>query len=248
MCPEYMKNFKIILIITSIICLLIFEISCKSIGLFHIADDVLPIPSIILFLYYTLVLKGKNLFFLTFILLDTISLSFNFLSENNNITFYASMWFSIISFICFFIYIIKKIDSKILIKKHLPYAMILSVLAIYIVYSLNNSIFDNEEEWSLPIILTEVLYNITLTSLLIVSFINYAYNDSTKQLLLLLFCIGLVFSEIIYAVINLYDATKFINSFDVIVSILFFASYISLTFYLNSGSDKTNETLNSVQN
>jgi len=242
-------NFKIILIII-ISCLLVLEIYSRSSGFFLVLNIIYPIPSILFFFYYVFILKGKNLLFSAFILFDALSIASIYITEYNTISYYLSMAFSIICYVCFLIYIVKKIDLQFLMKRHLPYAIPLGILTIYMIYSLNNSILNNGNELQISNIVTEVIYNVLLTAILIVSFINYAYNDSKKEFFLLLFCTGLVFSEIIFAIAGLSKSTKILYILDLLISIFYFMSYIFLIYYLDYKKIEKDKdrTLNSIQN
>ena len=233
---------KIIAVIILFI-LLITTIYLKRLGLFFTADQLFPIPSILLLFYYVFILKGKNTLILIFMLFDALSLSLNFIEGYDELILNIASSFSIISFISIFIYIVKKINLKTLAKTHFIYPVVLIALGIYIVYSLPNSVvpFNNEDDPFTVGFIMGVLYNILIALILAVALINFIHNDSKKEFLLFLFCAGLTFGEIIYWLLAFTNAPKNRPVFEVLDAAVYFSTYAFLIYYLHALNTETNK-------
>ncbi|TYB79657.1 hypothetical protein [Bizionia myxarmorum] len=99
---------------------------------------------------------------------------------------------------CFLIAeVFKTINVRNVLKNYFIHIIVLMVLSIYISYvllTIVNPRFTYTEE---SLIIIELVYNIVMLLLLMVSIISYFYNDNKKTLFLFLGSICIVFSEVI---------------------------------------------------
>lgn len=124
---------------------------------------------------------------------------------------------------CFLIAeVFKTINVRNVLKNYSIHIIILLVLSIYIAYvlfTIVNPKFAYIEEY---LIIIELVYNIVMLLLLIVSLISYFYNDNKKTLFLFLGSICIVFSEVIqiayfyitdHDVLNIVQTLLFVTAF-----------------------------------
>lgn len=133
---------------------------------------------------------------LFFLFAEISSLAAN--STDLGIVYHLINSFYILAYINLVHFLYKRLDIEKVLKKLKYFSVVLLAFFGYAMYHLNSVLFagDGMTVWSVRFML-ETLYNLVVLVLFVLSFINFLYYDSKKELLLFLSCIALVFSEII---------------------------------------------------
>lgn len=153
----------------------------------------------ILIYFYSKKNKHKNVFFTVFLIGFAISEFFKmwfFTSELFN--HYISYIFIMTAYCSLITFFLKGMDAKRLIKKFKFHIFILITFNLYILYTLNQMILqdDSLEVFTFPFFL-EVFYNLLILLILSISLLYYLYTETKQALLLFLACVCIVFSEMI---------------------------------------------------
>ncbi|UAB75397.1 hypothetical protein [Mesoflavibacter sp. SCSIO 43206] len=158
---------------------------------------VLILPTLIYF--YSIKKKHKNVFFTVFLIGFAISEFFKmwiFTSELFN--HYISYVFIMTAYCSLITFFLKGMDAKRLIKKFKFHIFILITFNLYILYTLNQMILqDDSLEVFTFLFFLEVFYNLLILSILSMSLLYYLYTETKQALLLFLACVCIVFSEMI---------------------------------------------------
>jgi len=233
-------NIKIIITLV-LISSLILEMYFLYNNLVKTSFIFIPIPPISIFIYNSFILKNKSILLFTFILFNALAYSSFFIDTHDYYTYYVITYLRIIAHFFLLIYIFKKINFKILIKKYIFLVLILNILAIYIINSLYHFIVDNASQWQLSNMTLEMSFFIIITLILVLSFANYAHQDSKKEFLLFIFCTGLAFSEIITAMVYFPHSLMLSTIFKYLEPIIFHLHYIAIIYYCYLVSQRENE-------
>lgn len=149
---------------------------------------------------YFLKAKIKDLSYIIFISLYSVAdiIRVIDLSRVHNITYYICNAMFIISYVFLISYTIRTINFGDLLKRFRFEIFILVLLIAYMIYALVEIVkpVSFEMQYQLSVQIFELLYNLVLMVLLIISFLNYIQNTSKKQLLLFIACAIIMLSEL----------------------------------------------------
>ena len=158
---------------------------------------VLILPTLIFF--YTSFKGKKSILFIVFLSGFAISeiLKLWFITSEV-IYYYTSYAFIMLAYSSLIILFIKGIKFKKLIKYFKFHLIILVAFNLYILYTLNEMILQDETlEVNTFIFYVEVMYNVLILLMLSTSLMYYLHNLNKQSLLLFLACVCIVFSEMI---------------------------------------------------
>lgn len=140
--------------------------------------------------------RGVTLFLVFLILAEVISIII--LGGYFDIVYHSVNILYIISYGCLVYFLITQLDIKVVSEKFKYFTLVLLCFFVFLMWYLNMVMVEDHEitMWSLEYVV-ETAYNFIIILFLMVSFLNFIYYDSKKELLLFLFCIAIVFSEMI---------------------------------------------------
>ncbi|WP_406684136.1 hypothetical protein N1F78_15810 [Seonamhaeicola sp. MEBiC1930] len=190
---------------------------------FTLDSLILPLVTVIYFLFF----NKKTLFFSLFILCyaasDIIGLIVNFIPYDNSysviykLDYYIGNTLYILSYAFLFIGICKKIDMLHILKNFKIHLIVLTALNIYLVYVLQ-VIVDPELELMGEYYL-ELVYNIIMLLLLSAALLNFFYRDNKKALYLFLGALCIVFAEVIDVAYIYISQKNLLNFFSTTLSL-----------------------------
>ncbi len=138
---------------------------------------------------------------------------------------------NILGYVFLIIYILRQFNFKKLILNFYPYIIVLTVLNVYILYTLNSMLeVDKVKNMTLLAVIFESVYNVVVLTILTLSLLNYLYKEYSKEAFyLLLACLGISFSDIVQL---FYLYTDAISAIFVAHSVLELVAYFFLFKYI----------------
>ena len=195
----------------------------------------LVIPVFVFFYFFKS--RRKNLFFGGF-------LSFLAIAEISKVYFdfkydlFSSITntFSIVAYLLFIFYIYSNVNALKLIRKYWPQCILLIAFSIYILNSLKNIMFldDNYSILSYKFIV-ENGYNFVVLWLMCLSLLNFLYHDDKRSSLIFIIAIFFGLAEIVQ-VPYLFLSSK--QSLHVVYSVLYFMGYYFVYLYVSTRYNK----------
>ena len=158
---------------------------------------ILILPTLLVF--YSVYQGKKDILFIIFLVGFALSeiLKLWFITSEM-LYYYASYICIMVAYSSLIIFFLKGIKFKKLLKNFKLHLIILLVFNLYILYTLNEMILQDETvEVFTFIFFIEVVYNVLILLMLSISLLYYLHNESKQALLLFLACVCIVFSEMI---------------------------------------------------
>lgn len=154
---------------------------------------------------YFFCVKNKDRLFTTFFVLYAISDFYSIINMFWSIPFkpddfyYGYQWYIgtglyILSYFALFVYIVKSLNIKQILKDYKIHVFVLTILNLYLIYVLQNIIEVNTRFKYMYTF--ELVYNIILVLMLSVSLLKFSYKQSKKSLYLFFGSLCITFSEI----------------------------------------------------
>lgn len=192
--------------------------------------DCLMVPLIALI--YVIFAKGKNIFFLLFILCYSTSDLMGMTIANmpssevvnlSDIDYYVGNSLFILAYVFLVVKISKSLSLLYVLRNFKIHLVVLTILNVYLVYVLQVILSPNME--MLNQYYLEMIYNIVMLLLLSVALLNYFHKDNKKSLYLFIGALCIVFSEVMqvaYFYIAERSLLNFISTTLTLVAFYFF--------------------------
>ncbi|EGV42377.1 hypothetical protein BZARG_2297 [Bizionia argentinensis JUB59] len=226
-----MKLTNIIIFLIIVLCVAFAVFQFNGLEFLSISSKSLIVP--LFTLLYFINVRDKPTFFTLFLLtfsITELSVFAEYATDN-----YGQIKFDLVYILGNILYIIaycfliaevfKTINVRKVLKKYLLQIIVLMALNIYIAYMLIAIVNPKFMAKSHYLISIELLYNVVMLLLLMVSLISYFYNDNKKTLLVFLGSICIVFSEVIqiaYFYITDHDMLNILQTLLFVVAFAFF--------------------------
>lgn len=181
-------------IIGSIYALFVYFLFSDSL---YYADSASALILPILTLAYFCNVEKRSLYFVLFLVFYSISDLMIIISDKLTYDFdyYVGNSLYILAYIALTIEIARNISFTYIFKHHLFSVIVLFALNSYIAYILSKIINPHLEFGSQYVL--EIIYNISMLTILSIALLNYFYKDSRKAFYLLIGAICIVFAEVI---------------------------------------------------
>ncbi|MBD0832623.1 hypothetical protein [Aestuariibaculum sediminum] len=175
---------------------------------YYSSSLIIPVITIVYFLR----VDRKSLFFSLFLVCFSISDLLVFLEDiqgYNKIDYFLGNGLYILSYIFLILEICKSLNFKYVIKNYIIHLLVLTVLSVYIVFALQNTVVPYVSAANEYCI--ELIYNIVLLTMLSFALLGYFYKDNVKALYLFLGVLCVVFAEVIWVAYTYISERNLLN-------------------------------------